>query len=536
MELLKALQETKIRQTPGTPPEGSSKVATQYNIDGQDIELSEDGNVAFQKEQADSAKATLELLAKLGGGKINQEQGITYDGGTQIKLPLDPNAMPYDVASRVLAKAAEDQKELHTFRETFPFRPWDGAAAFERALVKVWGLAAHGKTTYSMFGVNRPYRVTVATGVNETITVPYGTLQFPMFGDAAVIEVGAAVDKRYGMISCIEITAPKRYSAAIAGLWKVVREELDERSIYKGKAFTGTDEPMFFDPFKIKREQVVYSEETERRLENSVWGPIRTADLQRAEGLPVNTKNLLAGPFGTGKTLALTLTAQEAVNANWTFIQARTTENLTAVIQTAVMYSPAVVAIEDIDLVAGVESDKKIAELLELFDGMGMKNNEVMVVMTSNHAHNLQKGMLRAGRIDALIEIGALDQAGVERLIKALIPAHKLDPATDYAAVYQAMSGYEPAFIKETFSSAQRAAVVRSGSRDYLLGTTDFENAALMLRPQHDMHRNAGMAPEQDPLERLFEKVVQKALDTELPKYEVRDYDNDKVGNLTKEK
>lgn len=497
-----------------------------------EIEVEGNSKTEFQKQQQASMDATIQLLTELGGGKVNQEQGIRYVPGTQIGLPTDPQNMDYETASELLSKAAEDQRELHSFTRSFKYRPLDGAAAFERALIRITGLAAHGMTVQTFFGPIRPYRIDVPVGVNETISVPWGNLQFPIF--KAEIQIGATRDRELGVISEITITAPKKFASAIEGLWKVVAEELRERSIFKGKAFTGTEEPKFFDPFKVKRSQVVYSENAERRLETSVWGPIRTAELQRAEGLALNTKNLLAGPYGTGKTLGLAITAQEAVTAGWTFIQAKSNEDLTAVLQTAVMYSPAVVAIEDIDLIVDDNSDKKLADLLELFDGMTMKNNEVMVVMTSNHAEDLPKGMLRAGRIDSLIEIGSLDQAGVERLIKSVIPAGKLDPDTDYAAVYRAMEGFAPAFIKETFSSAQRAAIVRTGSRDYLLSTPDFENAALILKAQHEMHERAGEIPAGDPLEALFHKVITDALDRELPKYEVYDYDDDKVGNLKK--
>ena len=45
-------------------------------------------------------------------------------------------------------------------------------------------------------------------------------------------------------------------------------------------------------------------------------------------------------------------------------------------------------------------------QIMELFDGISVKSREVMVVMTSNRAAEMHKGMLRAGRIDAAIEEG----------------------------------------------------------------------------------------------------------------------------------
>jgi transitional endoplasmic reticulum ATPase len=38
--------------------------------------------------------------------------------------------------------------------------------------------------------------------------------------------------------------------------------------------------------------------------------------------------------------------------------------------------------------------------------------------MTTNHKDEIHKGMLRPGRLDAIIEIGAMDRPGVEKLAR----------------------------------------------------------------------------------------------------------------------
>lgn len=435
-------------------------------------------------------QATYALLVQLGGKKITDQSGINYIEGTAIGLPTDPQTMTKAEAAKILAAAAKNEEMEHAFSRVFKYRPWDGAHALNESLRKVFGTSGEGAMQMTMFGPQPPEKIQIEVDVDKEISVPWGNIDFPLLD--AVITTGVTKDVQFGELFRLTITAPKKHYAAIEGLFAAIEEELKTNSIYRGKAFVGVDKPMFIDPHKIERRKVVYAEDVFIRLENSIWGTIRTAALQRQEGLPVNVKAVLHGPYGTGKSLALGLTAQTAIENGWTFIQCTTgKDDLTRVMQTAALYAPCVVGVEDIDVLAQAGSEENNSKLLELFDGVSVKNNQVMVVMTSNKAADMHKGMLRAGRIDAAIEIGPLDKAGVERLIRVSIPEGKLDTKIVWEKVHEAMQGYEPAFIKETFVSAQRAAIIRSNSVRYRLTTEDFVAAALLLRPQHELHGNA---------------------------------------------
>jgi hypothetical protein len=366
----------------------------------------------------------------------------------------------------------------------------------------------------TMFGPQPPKKITIETGVGEEKQVPWGQISFPLL--EAVIQTGATMDDTYGQLFQLVVTAPKKHGAAIEGLFRAIESTLMSDSIYKGKAFVGANKPTFFDPFKLDRNKIVYADDVIGRLESSVWGPINTAEVQRKEGLSLSTKIVLHGPYGTGKSEAGRITAQVALDNGWTFIQGHTgKDDLSMVMQTAALYAPAVVFIEDIDALANSEDNagEDGSKLLELFDGISVKDREVMVVMTSNRAAEMHKGMLRAGRIDAAIEIAALDRAGVERLIRVSIPAERLDPNTDFDPVHEAMEGYEPAFIKETFTSARRAAISRVGTSDYVLTTEDFVNAANLLRPHWELHQNAKDKKDLGtPLEEGLKAMVVEAL------------------------
>jgi transitional endoplasmic reticulum ATPase len=309
-----------------------------------------------------------------------------------------------------------------------------------------------------------------------------------------------------------------------------VEDTLRRKSIYKGKAIVGVgkvtrdgyDDPSFLDPFAIDPERVAYRQEVFDNLESSVWGPIRTADLQREANNPIGLKTLLYGPYGTGKSLAGGLTARTAVENGWTFIQSKTGdgEDLSKVLKTAELYAPAVVFIEDIDTLMDSDPDA-MSKLLEMFDGVSSKNKEVMVLMTSNHVDSLSKGMTRVGRIDSAIEIGDLDRAGIERLIRATFRPNQLADDIDFDEICEAMEGYEPAFIMGTFKRTKSNAIIRTNSLDFKLTTKDFVLAALGLRNQHDTHTNAKDRPEVESFGAAFKSMVKESTSETLVGHQI---------------
>src|SRR5262245_54811598 len=165
--------------------------------------------------------------------------------------------------------------------------------------------------------------------------------------------------------------------------------------------------------------------------------------------IPRKRAILLEGPYGTGKTLAAYLTAQIAESHGWTFIYCRPSrDDLGQVMGLARLYQPAVVFFEDIDVMAAGGDVDAVTRLLDMFDGIQAKGTEIVAVLTTNHKERIHKAMVRPGRMDAMVHIGALDRHGIERLIRVTVPEEIL-AVDDYDAVYRSMEGFLPAFAKE---------------------------------------------------------------------------------------
>jgi len=419
-----------------------------------------------------------------------------------------PSNMTYEKAIAILKRKHEEQETVSNFAHEFRAKPYDGANAMMQVIKDKYGIS-FGKTEFGFFSMNPPQMVTVKVSHKDTIQVPWGTIQIPSL-EAAELKTYKIDNEDLGPIFAINATIKNKYKKQIQELFSEIEKYLLTGSIYRGKAIVGHDNPDFLNLEDFDSNQVVYSEDAQSVLETTVWAPIRMTELFRKENIPRKRAVLLYGPYGTGKTLAGQLTAEIAVANGWTFIAARPgRDNLEDTMRIARLYLPAVVFFEDVDGTAKPGEGDEVSEMLDVFDGITAKGGELMVLMTTNHVEKIHKAMLRPGRLDALIEIGALDRVGVEKLIKAAINPGKLDVDTNYDRVFTAMDGFFPAFIKEAVNRASSVAISRAKSSDYQIGTEDLRIAAISLKPQLEQMEAAFEKPTRSELSTAMGNVVE---------------------------
>lgn len=445
------------------------------------------------------------LLSQFADEHIATAEAVAFHETPKNKVSL-PNGMTVSKGARVLTEAAAAELERTETTRTFRYRPWDGAAGVSRVMQKFFGTSGRGKPIQTMFGSIPPQQIEIEIAYNERISVPWGHIEFEHL--EGTIQLGSTQDEEYGLLFSVTIEAPKKYSPQISGFFNLLEMELKERSIYKGKAIRGTDNPTFLPPGID--ESIVYNDDVYESLEQAVWGVIKHTDLARANKTKIDPKVLLHGPYGTGKSETGRLTAKIAVDNGWTFVSYNSggkggLDALQSTLQTARLLAPAVVFVEDVDIFAkDTGDDRKQSQVLEMFDGISSKGREVMVLMTSNHPSKFDAGMLRAGRINKMIEIGALNKDATERLIRTLNKG-RIAEDVDFEQVWEAMEGYEPSFVRQTFDDARQSAAFRNANRlvrekgsytmeeamDYMLQTEDFVTAANIMRPQHTRHYEA---------------------------------------------
>lgn len=467
------------------------------------------------------------LLQRLAeaGGKLTAEEDVLFEG-TKLIIPAK---MDIGDAIHFLAEKQSEDERTVQFSRTFDFRPWDGARATMRALKATFGMVSQ-RATMGMFGPNPPEMRTINVGVGETEQVPWGRLAIPLL-PGVDFYLGGILNSEKGNLFAVSAEGPRKYRHHIEGVFNLIASELQKDSLYRGKAFDGQANPEFLDLSTVSPDKVIYSEEVMTQLEANVWSLIRYSDKMAAHGVPLKRAVLFEGPYGTGKTLGAYLTAQIAVQNGWSFIYCRPgRDSLSEVLATARLYQPACVFFEDIDTVAAASSGRAdhVTELLDLFDGIQAKGTRIMCVLTTNNVQSIHKGMVRPGRLDSVITIGALDTRGIERMAKAVITADCLDSDIDWAKVGEAMDGFLPAFVRESLDRAVRYNMSRNQGDLTSLGTSDFVDAANGLRPQLDLMNGAGDTPVIDTVEVALARTVRGAIKGSR----VLDDDGDDVGEI----
>jgi transitional endoplasmic reticulum ATPase len=473
--------------------------------------MAETVKVKSQQEQDD--ERLLDALADLGGSRVADEDLVR----TGNKLILPERWGPRE-AIKFLRQHIEQMEEETAFSRTFRYRPWDGANALQLALKRVFGTAGIGKPTWSFFGKNPPQMISIPDSPTTQQQVPWGAMSVPLFG--GTLYTGVEQDAEFGPLFSLTVETQRRYKAHVEGLFEAVARELRENSIYKGHAIDGAENANFLDLRGVDRRGVVYSEEVTVQLEANVWSLLRHTAQMEEMSMPLKRAVLLEGPYGTGKTLAAFLTAQVAIENGWTFIYCRPAkDDLHQVMTTARLYQPAVVFFEDVDTIgsSGNSDRDNISRLLDTFDGITAKGTKLMAILTTNHKESIVKGMLRPGRLDALIHIGALDAAGVRRMIEVSVPEHLLGEM-DFERVAEAMGigtpdAFLPAFVKESIDRTVRYALARNGGVVGELSTEDFVHAATGLLPQLQLMNGAGEGTSPDSVGAAIRREVAASID-----------------------
>lgn len=412
---------------------------------------------------------------------------------------LLPEKMTAKAAIEVLKREMEYEAEAVKIVARIPGFVWDGALALSEAIRQQFGYShQQSQTIEGFFGSWKvpPSLQTIACGVDETTLVPWGQIALPGIEGNIVTQVGK--DEFGRVVLVITATTTHAHEKQIQALFALTKRLVREKSIYRGKAISiafakhqrdsDKDEPELYPIpvvsfMRLSPNPPIFSARLERALDVAVMTPIRHTSAVRSAGIPLKRGVLLAGAYGTGKTLAAAEIARVCSASGWTFIYIQEVSELSHAIRFATAYQPAVVFAEDVDRAAGRDRDASVNTLLNTLDGIDSKATEVMVVLTSNHPEQLSPAMRRPGRIDVILEISTPDAEAVGRLIRWY--SGTMVPSTEHLGdVGELLAGQIPAVIREVVERSKLAAIARDGIGDTLIASDLMEAATILLAEQ----------------------------------------------------
>lgn len=397
-----------------------------------------------------------------------------------------PKGMAIKKAIEVLALAEQYNEEPVVITETIPVFVWDGALALQQALVEQFGMALQEQTEFEFFGQKvkiPPTQQTIEVALDRTGVVPWG--QFMLPGVDGTISTG--VNRQRGQRWAFTLTAKIKHKdeEKIYRLIARVREIALANSIYRSQAISmrfrdeNSDEISMPTPhfLRLSEAPVIFSLPLQHDIERNILTLVRHPEKVRCGGTPLKRGIVLAGPYGTGKTLTANWIAREAIQHGWTFIYVTEIRELPDALRFAQGFQPAIVFAEDIERLAGIERTDEVNQLLNILDGIGNKRDEIMTILTSNHPESINEAMRRPGRIDVPIYIEPPDAEAASRML--LHYASTL--LTDHEGLDEAgkiLAGSIPAIIREAAESAKLEAIRRTNGAQTEISGYDIAAAA----------------------------------------------------------
>ena len=415
--------------------------------------------------------------------------------GVQIILP---EQMSYAEGRLWLQREEESEEKVVAIHCQLAGFPLDGAVALQKAMEQVYGFTAL-RDTPGFFGSSPPVMVQIPIRDGTFITAPLGRMSPPMY------EGGYLETDCQGMSLVIRGEIKRKYEDEVQTMLKLAKEWLQDNSIYKGAAFILdlsykvedrkfhplNDAPKFMDVSNVDESGLILSRSTARDLDANVFMLLERTEDCRAANIPLKFGTLLAGQYGTGKTLTAKVMASKAVRNGWTYIYLKTGVEIAHALKLAEHYAPAVLFTEDIDTIICGERTDELNEVLNTLDGIDTKDKAIITVLTTNHPENINPAALRPGRIDKVITYLPPDAETAYKFVEAYAKNDDarslLSPDVDRVEVGKAMEGYVPAFIAACVQQAKRFAMARQRAKnenDIMITTEDLVDAATQAKEQ----------------------------------------------------
>ena len=273
-------------------------------------------------------------------------------------------------------------------------------------------------------------------------------------------------DYKRGQKISLEIVTPPDTSGMTlcTRVFEAIERRLSAQSCYRGRvlsleqsyAWSGHAQRIqIHDLSAVDRADLILPEQTLAAIERNVLEFAKQRAALRELGLSTQKGLLFHGPPGTGKTHCIRYLSGQLADHTTLLITAEQVGLLPEYMALARLLQPALVVIEDADLIARERSQMDHAceevmlnRLLNELDGL-RERADVFFVLTTNRPAMLEPALVsRPGRIDQAIEFPLPDKRLRQRLIALYACGLSLsEPLMQHLATRT--EGGSPAFIKE---------------------------------------------------------------------------------------
>jgi AAA+ superfamily predicted ATPase len=250
-------------------------------------------------------------------------------------------------------------------------------------------------------------------------TVPGSASHFML-----VVQLGNDRSGRGNTLDSVGLVYCETDEAAVIGL---VRRLLQESNPFKGRVvLVNRDLRTVRSRMSDRSWKDIIPHDRVRAELDFIAASIRNREMLKAEGLSIRRGLLLSGPPGDGKSTAIECFVND-IAGEASIIIVEAVEHIRVVYHLAQMLAPAVVILEDLDLMtksrqnpyayAAMSKDDVTGELLQVLSG-GSAYEDIVTIATTNHPEAIDEALAkRAGRFDAHIRMGYPSDADKQRIL-----------------------------------------------------------------------------------------------------------------------
>jgi DNA polymerase III delta prime subunit len=414
-----------------------------------------------------------------------------------------------------------DASELPILSETF--ESYDQVNV-QRAIDRY--LAPRGRT-HDLVGVAEGRRMSLSdlvaskqrsglqTGPVERVNLPSGPESVE-----ACVQVGLYFITDHGKPSILFVRGPdltcgrsdyildvvSADAASGSALLGEIRDAIAQSNVFRGRVISFADTnigrlglgPMvFWQRPDISSERLVLPDGLLEVIERQVFGIAEHRDRLRRGGHHLKRGLLLHGPPGTGKTHTVRYLLGKAKDHTVIVLTGGAMRFVRQACALARLLQPAIVVLEDVDLVAKHRDYEEsgnplLFDVLNQLDGIA-DDADIVFVLTTNRADLLEPALAaRPGRVDLAVEIPLPADEERRRLLHLYGKGMKVGAATEEEVVRRT-SGVTASFLRELVRKAALLAAVAGSA-----------NGKIVVKDAHLMNALQELLAERSALTRVL--------------------------------
>ncbi|WP_188544294.1 AAA family ATPase [Rhodococcoides trifolii] len=364
-------------------------------------------------------------------------------------------------------------RAIDAYVETHPSAsPWWSVSGDMRAHQDIVTVLTkcHARGPYSAAAVQ--YR-SVDTGPDTTESLPVFGLRTTTSPDGHPVAVLLRGPGESGSDK-VTVTVLAADSDCATTTSQAITESLPEHDVLRGKILTlgqkqnrGNELVGFLPKPNVDASDLILPDGTAERLYRHIVAVGAHAAELRAAGQHVKRGVLLYGPPGTGKTHTVRYLLGSLTGTTAVVLSGSSLQYIGTAAALARELQPAVVVVEDVDLIAGERSSHSssplLFTLLDAMDGISA-DADITFVLTTNRPEVIERAVRdRPGRIDLAVEVPLPDAEGRRRLVE--LYTADVTVTADIGPIVDATEGATASYVRELVRRAVLASLT-SGAED----------------------------------------------------------------------